>query len=111
MIFLQKPPICLIGVFNGFSIMKLFFAEVFHTDNGVTCSERGHKDLSTAQGCSDAVGYAKTFNSKALYKNDGSWSNNPKGCYIWTSGDMFFNTHSIGERRSSAASICMKGST
>ena len=91
--------------------MKLFFAELVHTDNGVTCSERGFKDLSTAQECSDAVGYAKTFNSKAIYRNEGSWSNNPKGCYIWTDGVMHFNTHSIGERQSSTASICTKGST
>ena len=101
----------MIGVFNGFSIMKLFFAEFVHTDNGVTCSERGFKDLSTAQECSDAVIYAKTFNSKALYRTEGSWSNNPKGCYIWTTGNMYFNRHSIGEKDSYAASICTKGNT
>ena len=98
-------------MFNGFSIMKFVFAEVVHTDNGVTCSERGFKDLSTAQECSDAVGYAKTFNSKALYRNEVSSSDRPKGCYIWTNGYMYFNTHSIGERQSSAASICTKGNT
>ena len=101
----------MIGVFNGFSIMKFVFAEVVHTDNGVTCSERGFKDLSTAQECSDAVGYAKTFNSKAYYVAEESSSNSPKGCYIYTSGSMYFNTHSIGGRNSYAASICTKGNT
>ena len=103
--------IYLIGVFNGFSIMKFIFAEVAHTDNGVTCSERGFKDLSTAQECSDAVSYAKTFNGNANYWNEESSSNYPKGCYIFTSGNMFYNTHSIGEKDSSAASICTKGNT
>ena len=101
----------MIGLLNGFSIMKLFFAEVIHTDNGVTCSERGFKDLHTAQECSNAVGYAKTFNSKARYRNEGSWSNTPKGCNIWPSGDMYFNTHSNGKMSLVATSICMKGNT
>ena len=91
--------------------MTLFFAEFVPTDNGVTCSERGFKDLSTAQECSDAVSYAKTFNSNANYREKGSLSNYPKGCYIWTSGNMLFNTHSTGEKVSSAASICTKGNT
>ena len=91
--------------------MTLFFAEFVHTDNGVTCSERGFKDLSTAQECSDAVSYAKTFNSKALYRNEVSWNFYPKGCYIWPSGYIYFNTHSIGEKDSSAASICTIGNT
>ena len=102
----------MIGVFNGFSIMTLFFAEFVHTDNGVTCSERGFKDLSTAQECSDAVSYAKTFNSKARYRDEGSWIIFPKGCHIWKiSGNMHFNAHFIGEKDSSAASICKKGNT
>ena len=99
-------------MFNGFSIMTLFFAEFVHTDNGVTCSERGFKDLSTAQECSDSVSYAMTFNSMAIYQSQGSWSSYfPKGCHIWNWGDMYFNTHSIGERNSFAANICTKGNT
>ena len=101
----------MIGVFNGFSIMTLFFAEFVHTDKGVTCSERGLKDLSTAQECSDAVSYAETFNRDANYRNVESLSYYPKGCHIWTWGDMYFNTHSIGGRNSYAASICTKGNT
>ena len=91
--------------------MTLFFAEFVHTDNGVTCSERGFMDLSTAQECSDAVSYAKTFNSKARYRNEGSYWDYPKGCHIWTWGNMHFNTHFIGAKDSSAASICRKGNT
>ena len=89
--------------------MTLFFAEFVHTDNGVTCSESGFKDLSTSQECSDAVSYAKTFNGNAHYNLQGSWTSVPRGCYILTSGSMFYNTHSIGEKDSSAASICTKG--
>ena len=91
--------------------MKSVFAEVVHTDNGVTCSERCFKDLSTAQECSDAEGYAKTFNSKAMYRDEVSMSDRPKGCYIWTNGYMYFNTDSMGGRQSSVASICTKGNT
>ena len=98
-------------MFNGFSIMTLFFAEFVHTDNGVTCSERGFKDLSTAQECSDAVSYAKTFNSEAHYRKEGSLKSYPKGCYILGAGNMVFNTHSTGGRQPSATSICKKGNT
>ena len=44
--------IFIIYLFNfcvGLSIMKSFFAEFAHTDNGVTCSDSGFIDLSTAQ--------------------------------------------------------------
>ena len=92
--------------------MTSFFAEFAHTDNGVSCSDSGLRDLSTTQECSGAVSYAKTFNSKANYRSEGSYSSHfPKGCHIWTWGDMYFNTHSIGERHPSIASICMKGNT
>ena len=105
-------------MFNGFSIMTLFFAEFVHTDNGVTCSERGFKDLTTAQECSDAVSYAKSFNSKANYRFEVEFDLNPKGCYMELSkkyprleGFMYFNQHSTGSRCSSCISICLKSST
>ena len=89
--------------------MTSFFAEFVHTDNGFTCSDSGFRDLSTAQECSGAVSYAKSFNSDAQYLYDGSWESLSKGCYIWSNGGMYFNTHSTGERHSSTASICTKG--
>lgn len=83
-------------------------AQFVHTDNGVACSERGLKDVSTAEECSDAVSYAKTFNSKALYRRSQPWRTQPKGCHIWTTGAMYFNAHSIGEKHSTALSICKR---
>ena len=86
------------------------FAEFVHTDKGATCSDSGFMDLSTAQECSGAVTYAKSFNSKAYFDVDGSWSRYPKGCFISeSSGYMYFNTHSTGRRKSTTISICRNG--
>ena len=91
--------------------MTSFFAEseFVHTDNGVTCSDSGFRDLSTAQECSDAVNYATSFNTKAVYRTTVSTTNRPKGCYILGSGYMYFNTHPDGGRSSSVNSICWRG--
>ena len=92
--------------------MTLFLVDFVHTDNGFTCSESGFGDLSTAQNCSDAVSYAKSFNSKAvLISIDKYYGDKPKGCYILGAGNMVFNTHSTGGRQPSATSICKKGNT
>ena len=91
--------------------MKSFFAEFVHTEKGVTCSDSGFIDLATAQECSSAVSYALSFNIKADYKSEGSWSRNPMGCYIYDYGSMHFNTHSTGIRKSSTITICRKGNT
>ena len=101
--------------------MTSFFAELVHTNNGFTCSDRGFGDLSTAQECSDAVGYAKSFNRYARYQGSASWTDRPKGCYIRGMGFMHFNTPSTGEESvivygarpsdSAVNSICRKGNT
>ena len=91
--------------------MTSFFAEFAHTDNGVSCSDSGLRDLSTAEECSVAVSYAKSFNSEARYRNVYSSIKRPKGCYIWDTGAMYFNTHPTGGSSSSVASICRKGNT
>ena len=99
---------------NGFSIMTSFFAELVHTDNGVTCSDSGFMDLSTEQDCYGAVSYAKSFDSRAYYSHAASKDWNPKGCIIsQDNGFMYFNTHSTGGRQyaSDYASICRKGNT
>merc|ERR1712110_782164 len=41
--------------------------EFVYTENGVTCSDWGLKDVSHPQECSAAVSYAKSFNSKAIF--------------------------------------------
>ena len=98
-------------MFDGLSIMTLFFAEFVHTDNGVTCSETGFFDLSTEQECRDSVDYAKSFNSEARLSLSYSWSHIPKGCSMHDDGHMNFNTHSTGAKASSRTSICKKGNT
>ena len=95
--------------------MTSFFADFVHTDNGLTCSDSGFVDLSTAQECSGSIRYATSFNSKANYKFEVSWSHYPKGCFIWLDpysvGSIYFNTHPTGERTQWSASICRKGNT
>ena len=87
-----------------------FFAEFVHTGNGVTCSDSGFVDLSTAEECSSAVNYAKSFNSKANYKYAGSSTASHKGCVILDSGDIYF-VYITGGEKSTATSICRKGNT
>ena len=96
---------------NGFSIMTSFFAELVHTDNGVTCSDSGFKDLTAAQECSEAVIYAKSFNSAARYQSAVSLSTSPTGCIINHSGSMYFNSYPTGDRNNLYRSICRKGNT
>ena len=98
-------------MFHGFLIMTSFLAVFVHTDKGVTCSDRGFTDLSTAQDCSGAVSYAKSFNSDARYQSEVYLSTSPKGCIIYHSGSMYFNTYATGDRNNSYSSICRKGNT
>ena len=68
-------------------------------------------DLSTAEECSGAVNYAKSFNAKVRYVTGGSYSGSHKGCLIYDSGGysyMLFNTHSHGGRSPEDTSICRK---
>ena len=98
---------------NGFSIMTSFFAEFATTDEGLSCSDSGFRDLSTAQDCSRAVSYAKSFNSKATWLRTTDNPTNHKGCFIYDTkytGYMYFNTHSTGGRSHSIdTSICRIG--
>ena len=87
------------------------FAEFVHTDNGVTCSDRGFMDLSTAQECSSAVSYATSFNAKAKYVDLLTQPYYPKGCFILDMGNIYFNTHFAGQKESRSTSICKKVST
>ena len=96
-------------MFDGLSIMTSFLAAFVHTDNGVTCSDRGFTDLSTAQECTDAVTYAKSFNSAARYQSAVSLSTSPTGCIINHSGSMYFNSYPTADRNNLYRSICRKG--
>ena len=91
--------------------MSSFFAGFFHTYKDVTCSESGFMDLSTAQECSGAVSYAKSFNINAGWRFQGNWNGLPKGCIIADGGYVYFNTHSTGGRSNEYASICRKCNT
>ena len=96
-------------VFDRLLIIVSFFAEFIHTDDGVTCSDSGFMDLRNAEECSDAVNYAKSFNGNAHYVSAGFSSIDHKGCFMYSSGEMYFNTHPTGGRRSQSYSICRKG--
>ena len=85
------------------------FAALVHTEKGTQCSDSGLQDLSTNQECSDAFNYAKSFNGNAQYVGSGYWSRNHKGCFIYDSGLMGFNTHYSGNNRADQRSICRKG--
>ena len=91
--------------------MTSFFAEFLHSyKKGWSCTDMGLAHLSTAEECSGAVNYAKSFNGNAHYVRSGSFSTKLKGCFIDDSGAMFFNTHSTG-RHSEDNNICRKGNT
>ena len=92
-----------------FSIIKLFYAAFIHTDFGVTCSDNGFIDLSNDQECLDAVNYAKSFNREANYIKEVSREFDPKGCFIYETGNMFFNLHSTGRNNVYTRSICKTG--
>ena len=96
-------------MFNAFSITTSFFAEFVHTENGFTCQESGFNDLSTAQECSLVVSYAKSFNIEANYNGESDSAYRPKGCYIRSTGAMYFNKHSTGGGSSTTTSLCRKG--
>ena len=107
-------------MFDGFSIMTSFFAELVHTDNSKQCSDvEGFMDLSTAQECSSVlvVDYARTFKSNARYQWETFDLSYPMGCIIIDNfanvfdGGMFFNTHPTGARHSNYRNICRKGNT
>ena len=98
-------------MFDGLSTMTSFFAGFTHTGNGVTCSDSGFMDLSTAEECSGAVNYAKTFNGNARYVTITDNPTNHKGCFIYDSGSMYFNVHSTGGTCDSCTSICRTGNT
>ena len=67
----------------------------------------GLKDLTNEDECSNAVIYAISFNVNAKYMSEGSWSEYPKGCYIWDhDGDIYFNVHHTGKKNTGAKSIC-----
>merc|ERR1711874_514796 len=83
--------------------------EFVYTENGVTCSDWGLKDVSHPQECSAAVSYAKSFNSKAIFMSRTDHSDRHKGCFIYDSGAVWFNTHDTGSRSSYVTSICKKG--
>merc|ERR1711997_888812 len=83
--------------------------EFVYTENGVTCSDWGLKDVSHPQECSAAVSYAKSFNSKAIFMSRTDHSDRHKGCFIYDSGAVWFNTHDTGSRSSYVTSICKTG--
>merc|ERR1711874_150417 len=83
--------------------------EFVYTENGVTCSDWGLKDVSHPQECSAAVSYAKSFNSKAIFMSRTDHSDRHKGCFIYDSGAVWFNTHDTGSRSSYVTGICKKG--
>merc|ERR1711936_1187032 len=83
--------------------------EFVYTVNGVTCSDYGLMDLAHPQECSSAVSYAKSFNAKAIFMSRTDHEDRHRGCFIYDSGAMWFNTHDTGSRSSYVTSICKKG--
>jgi len=65
--------------------------------------------VSHPQECSAAVSYAKSFNSKAIFMSRTDHSDRHKGCFIYDSGAVWFNTHDTGSRSSYVTSICKTG--
>ena len=99
-------------MYDGLLMMTSFFAELVHTENGVTCSDSGFINLVTEQECFDAVRYAKSFNSKIKYLGAKSFSSRPSGCFfILDYGVMYWNTNSRGQGSYSCTSICRGGNT
>ena len=91
--------------------MTPFFAEFVSTINGVTCSDYGLMDLAHPQECSAAVDHAKSFNDKSIFMSRTDHEDRHKGCFIYDSGAMWFNTHDTGSRSSYVTSICKIGNT
>merc|ERR1711936_857281 len=83
--------------------------EFVYTVNGVTCSDYGLMDLAHPQECSSAVSYAKSFNAKAIFMSRTDHEDRHKGCFIYDSGAIWFNTHDTGSRSSYVTSICKIG--
>ena len=100
-------------MFDGLGIITSFFAGLVHTDRGVTCSNSSLMDLSTAEECSGAVNYAKSFNSKARYYGEFTRRDYPKGCIVFDNShiELYFNAHSTGGRSYSTSSICRTSNT
>ena len=87
----------------------LFFIAFAHTNKALTCAAYSYIDIADDQECRHAVIYATTINSNAQYKGSGSWEYNPKGCYMYDNGYLYFNSHSTGSYKSITQNICKKG--
>merc|ERR1711936_385695 len=98
-----KPPT------NKTTIKSRTNPEFVHTVNGVTCSDYGLMDLAHPQECSAAVNHAKSFNDKAIFMSRTDHEDRHKGCFIYDSGAIWFNTHDTGSRSSYVTSICKIG--
>merc|ERR1711936_544952 len=83
--------------------------EFVSTINGVTCSDYGLMDLAHPQECSAAVNHAKSFNDKSIFMSRTNHTDRHKGCFIYDSGAMWYNTHDTGSRSSYVTSICKIG--
>merc|ERR1711936_966444 len=83
--------------------------EFVYTVNGVTCSDYGLMDLAHPQECSSAVDHAKSFNDKSIFMSRTDHEDRHKGCFIYDSGAIWFNTHDTGSRSSYVTSICKIG--
>ena len=93
----------------------MFIGPFVLTDQGVTCSDAGLRDLTQSQECIEAMPYVRSFNSDAVYQWGISTSMAPNGCYIFDTGMAWFNTYHIryggtGSSRSDTRSICRGGS-
>ena len=90
-------------------MLLYFFVEFAHTDKVLTCSAYSYSDIADEKECRHAVIYATSLNSNAKYKGSGSWEFNPKGCYMYDNGYMYFNSHPTGSYKSITQNICKKG--
>merc|ERR1711936_300910 len=98
-----KPPT------NTTTIKSRTKPEFVHTVNGVTCSDYGLMDVAHPQECSAAVDHAKSFNDKSIFMSRTDHADRHKGCFIYDSGAIWFNTHDTGSRSSYVTSICKIG--
>ena len=67
----------------------------------IDCVDVGLPPLGNVVECQEAA------SSLGLtYKSAGSFGNNPKGCFKYASGSVYWNNHETGSKRSDSFVIC-----
>ena len=85
---------------NIFFLLSLESPYIISPSGGL-CSDSGDQDITTLQECEVA---ALSLNVNSPTSED--LSSYPKGCYIWGSSSVYFNTHVTGSVKDNARPIC-----